>query len=86
MYISIKEAIKEINYNNYSIINVKGIIELTIHIKNMKAIIDKHIILLGDLNNKNIKINKHQIMNIIQETDKIIIELDGYLKIYILKK
>lgn len=85
MYISIKKAIKEINNNNYSIIKVKGIIELTIHMAKIRSIMVTHRIYIGNLENRNIKVNRHQIMKIIKESDKIIIELDSLIKIYILK-
>ena len=85
MYISIKKAIKEINNNNYSIIKIKGIIELTIHMSKIISIMDTHRIYIGNLENRNIKVNRHQIMKIIKESDKIIIELDSLIKIYILK-
>ncbi len=83
MYISIKEAIKEINNNNYSIIKVKGIIELTMHMTKIRSILDTHRIYIGNLENRNIKVNRHQIMKIIKKSDKIIIELDILIKIYV---
>lgn len=85
MHISIKETIREINNNNYSIIKVKGIIELTMHIRYIRSIMDAHWLYIGNLEDRNIKVNKHQIMKILEEHDKIIIELDSLIKIYILK-
>ena len=85
MYISIKKAIEEINNNNYSIIKVKGIIELTLHMAKTRSIMDTHRICIGNLENSIIKVNRHQIMKIIKKSDKIIIELDSLIKIYILK-
>ncbi len=86
MYLTIKEAINEINNNNYSIIYVGGIIELRLVCNNIKAITDDDSICLGELNNPEIKINKHQIMKLVlQENTQIVMELDCFLKIYILK-
>lgn len=85
MYMSIKEAIKEIKNNNYTVIKVKGIIEFTMCIRKIRILIDTHRIYLGNLENRNIKVNSHQIMKIIKESDKIIIELDSLIKIYVLK-
>lgn len=83
MYITLKELLKEINSNSYSIIKIFGSIELILFYNNIKVFMNNNIFCLYDSNNNCIKINRHQIMKIIKEPNIITIELDNFLKLNI---
>lgn len=84
MYITLENALEEINSNNYSTIKIFGFIELTLFYNSIRSFIDNDILCLYDSNSHYIKINKHQIMKVIKDSDMITIELDNFLKLNIL--
>lgn len=84
MYITLKNALEEINSNNYSTIKIFGSIELKLFYNSIKAFMDNDVFCLYESNNHYLKLNKHQIMKIIKDSDMITIELDNFLKLNIL--